>query len=101
MLRASSDLLADVGEDDLAVHDAEDTFIDRHDGAMAAEMFATAAGLGGTDDAKAIAGNYEVGVLRDGRQVDAIGDLELEALEGNQRLGLHGRKRRGRAQARP
>src|SRR5947209_525233 len=66
MLRAGSDLLANVGEDDVAVHDAEDTFIDWHDGAMTAEMFAAAAGLGGANDAKAVFGDHEMGVLRDG-----------------------------------
>src|ERR1051326_1013548 len=88
VLGAGRDLLAYVGEDYVAVYDAEDAFINRHDRAMTAEMLAAAAGLCRADYAGPIAGDDEVGVLCDRWHVGAVGALEREPLERNHRLGL-------------
>ena len=44
--RAVRDLLADIVENDVALHDAELALIDGHDRTVAAQMFAAAAGFG-------------------------------------------------------
>ena len=51
VLRAGRDLLADVVEDDFALHDAKVSVIDRDDGAVPAAVFASAARLRVAGDA--------------------------------------------------
>ena len=79
VLRASGDLLANVLHDDVAADDAKNAFVNGDDGAMAAEMLAAAAGFGGTDEARCGAGDVEMGVLGDRREVGAIRSFEDEA----------------------
>ncbi len=57
------DLAADIFHHHVARDDAENSVVDRNNGAMPTEMFAAAAGFGGTDDAEAIAGDDQVGVF--------------------------------------
>lgn len=47
---AGGDLLANVDEDDVTVHDAENAVVNGNDRAMATQVFAAAAGFGVTDD---------------------------------------------------
>ena len=76
VLRAGGHLAADVFHDDVAAHDAENAFVDGHDRAVAAEMFATAAGLRGADDAVAVAGDDQICVVFERWKSGAIGDFE-------------------------
>src|ERR1700687_4319114 len=81
MLRAGGHLLADVLEHNFAAHNSKDAFVHRHDGAVAAEMFAAAAGFRGADDSIANARDHEVRVLLKRRHPRAVRYFERQTLE--------------------
>ena len=77
VLGAGIDLAANVFEHDFALHDAEDTVVDRHDRAVAAEMLAAAAGFGVAGDPEPAVGHQQVRVLAQRRQAGAVGGMKL------------------------
>ena len=81
-------LAADVFEDHVVRDYAERAVVDGDDRAMAAEMFAAARGFGVTGDARGAVGESQRGITIERGQSLAIGDLEILALEGDQRLAL-------------
>src|SRR5271165_2260208 len=83
VLRPSSHLTANVLQHHIALHNAEDAFINRNDRAMPAQMFAATAGLRRAHQAKTVTGNQQVRVFFDGRQPAAIRNFERQSLKGN------------------
>src|SRR6266568_885772 len=55
VLGACIDLLADIFEHDVPLHNAKNSVVDRNDGAMTAKVFASPAGFG-------IAGDFEASI---------------------------------------
>ena len=74
--RAAGDLRRDVGEDDARRDDAELPVVNRHDRAMAAQMFAAAARFGVPHRTCRPVGQLERGVFRERRKRRSIGDEE-------------------------
>src|SRR5262249_32919383 len=80
VLGAGGDLLSDIFEHDFGLHDAEQTAVDGHDWAVAAEVFASARGLGVADASRAF-GDNELAVARERGEAAAVGDEELLTIE--------------------
>jgi len=79
VLRTGFHLHVDVGEDDVDGDGTKLSLIDRHHGAMTAEMFASAARLGRADDSPAAVGELQRRVAAKRRQASAIGHEKLDA----------------------
>ena len=62
VLRASGNLLADVREDDFAIHDTKHAVVNGDNGTVAAEMFAAAAGFGEANGAVFAGGQNQMRV---------------------------------------
>ena len=80
---ARGDLLADIGENRLFFHDAENAIVHGDDRAMAAAMFAAAASFGVAGDAVTAVRQDDAGVAREGGKTGAVRGEELLAAEGN------------------
>jgi len=91
VLCAGGDLLANILQHDIAAHDAKYAFVNRNNGAMAAEMFAATAGLRGTDDAKPAAWKDEMRVFCDRRHAGAVRNFKVEPCQRDQRFRLRQR----------
>ena len=74
--RARRHLRGDVGQHDVGLHDAELAVVDRHDGTMAAQMTASAAGLGVADDPARAVAELQRRVAGERRQTGSIGHQE-------------------------
>ena len=88
VLRAGGNLLRHVREDHLLGDDAEAPVVDRDHRAVAAGVLAAAAGLGVAGDPLRAA-HPDLGVARERGETGAVGDLEVEAVQGR---GLPGRQ---------
>src|SRR5207302_3989031 len=86
MLSACLNLLTDILEHDVSLHNAEDSVVDRDNRAMPAEVFASAAGLRIAGDSEAAFGHEQMRVLPKRRKMVAIRENELHAVEGNCRI---------------
>ena len=82
VLGASGDLLPDVFQNDLSLHDAKTSLVDRHDGAMAAEVFTAAAGFRVADHV-GTRSDFELRVNGQGGQIAPVGHPERLAFQGN------------------
>src|SRR4029077_2234835 len=67
VLRANSNLPANIFKNHVLADDSKDSLVDWHDRAMPAKMFATAARFRRTDNSVAFAGNNEMRVFLDRR----------------------------------
>ena len=76
MLGAGLDLLGDVGEHDVPLHDPEPAVVDRDDRAVAAAVPAAAAGLGVAGESGAAVGHLELRVAFEARKTAAVGHPE-------------------------
>src|SRR5258705_9728397 len=81
---AGGHLLANIGQHDLMLHDTEASVVDRHNGAMSAQVFATPAGLGVTDRHMLSVAGDEVSILVQPGQPGAVGGEESLAVEGDE-----------------
>ena len=79
VLGASPDLRVDVGEDDVSRHDAKLAAVDRHDGAVPAQVLAAPACFGGADGFRAAVADMQGRVVAERRQAVAIGHEEMQA----------------------
>ncbi len=83
VFRTSSDLLPHVVEDDFPLNNSKDTVINGNDGAMAAEMFASAAGFRIPDGAVLARGQDEMGVRTKCWEIASIWRQETKPGERN------------------
>src|ERR1035438_7777259 len=84
VLSARVNLAANILEHHGARHDAKDSLVNRHDRAVTAKMLTASAGLCRADQSIAIAGNQQVRILFDRRQVAAIGHFERQPVDGDE-----------------
>src|SRR5690348_122622 len=85
MLGAGLNLFANVFEYNLPLHNPEDAVVNGNNGAMAAQVFAPAAGFRVAGNFESSVWHQEVGVLAERRKIGAIWRDEAEALEGDRR----------------
>ena len=78
MSGAGRDLAGDVGEHDVGRHDAELPLVHRDDRAMAAQVLAAAAGLGGPDDSPRAVRHVKRGVSIQREQPAAIRNEKMK-----------------------
>src|SRR6266446_10077144 len=89
VLRSHGDLLADVGEHDVALHDPKNAVIDGDHRAMPAQMLTATAGFGGTN-ALPCAVEVERGVGGQNGELGTVGRHKTQPVERYERLVVAG-----------
>lgn len=86
VLSSGRNLLADVREDDVALHNPEFPLVNRHDRAMPAQVLAAARSFGGSSNLARGAGD-QASITTENRQGRSIGRLKRESVKNDFRGG--------------
>src|SRR5260370_40351945 len=88
VLRARNNPLADIGQNNFAIHHTENPLVNRHNRTVTTEMFAAAACLGGSRNPMGALRHHHMGLFLKRRQPRSVRHLKILAPERHSRRRL-------------